>query len=97
MADSLYGSDDNYEDAKEMGIDVISPVKKSSEKGTINLKDFTFSEDGHVQNCPKGHKPVLKKKRNQIYTGLFYSNLLSMYIDRSMHRPAWQKIPLSRL
>jgi len=71
MADSLYGSDDNYEDAKEMGIDVISPVKKSSEKGTINLKDFTFSEDGHVQNCPKGHKPVLKKKKKTRFTQAF--------------------------
>lgn len=67
-ADCLYGSDDNYEDAKHMHIDVISPVKKSSEKGAINLKDFTFSKDGHVQNCPKGHEPVLKKKMKTRFT-----------------------------
>jgi hypothetical protein len=67
-ADCLYGSDDNYEDAKEMEVDVISPVKKSSEKGTINLKDFKFFEDGHVLNCPKGHEPVLKKKKKTRFT-----------------------------
>lgn len=67
-ADCLYGSDDNCEDAKEMEVVVISPVKKSSEKGIINLRDFKFSEDGHVQNCPKGNEPVLKKKKKTRFT-----------------------------
>ncbi|MFC1495770.1 transposase [Thermodesulfobacteriota bacterium] len=67
-ADCLYGSDDNYEDAKEMEVDVISPVKKSSEKGIIQLKDFKFYQDGHVQKCPTGNEPVLKKKKKTRFT-----------------------------
>jgi hypothetical protein len=67
-ADSLYGSDDNCEDAKEMGVDVISPVMSNAEKGPINLKDFEFSENGHVLNCPKGNEPVFKKKNKNSFT-----------------------------
>jgi hypothetical protein len=67
-ADSLYGSDDNCEAAKEMEVDVISPVKSGAEKGPINLKDFEFSENGHVLNCPKGKEPVLKKKKKTRFT-----------------------------
>jgi hypothetical protein len=67
-ADSLYGSDDNCETAKEMGVDVISPVMNNAEKGPINLKNFEFSENGHVLNCPKGNEPVLKKKKKTGFT-----------------------------
>jgi hypothetical protein len=67
-ADSLYGSYDNCETAKELGVTVISPVMSNAEKGTINLKDFEFSEDGHVLKCPKGNKPVLKKINDKSFT-----------------------------
>ena len=66
--DSNYGSDDNCLSAKEMGVDVISPVMSNAEKGTINLRDFEFSEDGHVLNCPKGNKPIFKKKNENSIT-----------------------------
>jgi len=67
-ADSLYGSDDNCKTAKEMGVTVISPVMSNAEKGSINLKDFEFSEDGHVLKCPKGKEPVLKKINDKSFT-----------------------------
>ena len=67
-ADSLYGSDDNCEAAKEMEVDVISPAKSGGERGPINLKDFKFSGNGHVLNCPKGNEPVLKKKKKTRFT-----------------------------
>ena len=67
-ADCIYGSDDNFENAKEMGVDLISPVKKSSEKGSINLKDFKFYQDGHIQSCPTENEPVLKKKKKTRFT-----------------------------
>jgi hypothetical protein len=67
-ADSLYGSYDNCETAKEMGVTVISPVMSNAEKGSINLKDFEFSEDGHVLKCPKGNEPVLKKINDKSFT-----------------------------
>jgi hypothetical protein len=67
-ADTLYGSEDNCEAAKKMGVDVVSPAKRGGEKGPINLKDFGFAEDGHVQHCPEGHKPVFKKKKKTRFT-----------------------------
>ena len=67
-ADSLYGSDDNCEAAKEMEVDVISPVMNGAEKGPVNLKDFEFLKNGHVLNCPKGNEPVLKKKKKTRFT-----------------------------
>lgn len=67
-ADSLYGSDDNCEDAKKMGVDVISPANSGGEKGPINLKHFDFAQDGHVSRCPEGHEPVFKKKKKTRFT-----------------------------
>lgn len=70
-ADTLYGSDDNCEAAKKMGVNVVSPSKSGSEKGPINLKDFDFAEDGHVQRCPQGREPVFKKKKKTRFTQSF--------------------------
>jgi hypothetical protein len=67
-ADTLYGSEDNCEAAKKMGVDVISPAKSGGEKGPINLKDFIFAENGHVQQCPQGHEPVFNKKKKTRFT-----------------------------
>ena len=67
-ADSLYGSDDNCEAAKERGVEVVSPAKNSGEKGEINLRDFYFAEDGHVRHCPKGDEPIFKKKKKTRFT-----------------------------
>ena len=69
--DSLYGSYDNCETAKEMGITVISPVMSNAEKGSINLKNFEFSEDVHLLKCPKGNEPVLKKINDKSFSQCF--------------------------
>ena len=58
LADSLYGSDENHERAKEMGIDVISPVMGTPKEGTISLADFPQTEKGKITACPQGHAPV---------------------------------------
>lgn len=67
-ADSLYGSDDNCEKAKSLGVDIIAPAMGGTEKGNITLKDFEFLKDGHVRCCPKGHMPVVKKKKKTRFT-----------------------------
>jgi len=63
LADSLYGSDKNVEQAKEMNVEVSAPVMGKSEKG-MGLSDFEFSQDGDVSVCPEGHAPA-KVKRNR--------------------------------
>jgi hypothetical protein len=56
LADSLYGSDDNVEKARELGVEVISPAMGTTPDG-ISLADFTFSGGDEMIACPQGQKP----------------------------------------
>ena len=62
LADSLYGSDENHEKAKEMGVDVISPVMGTPKGGTLCLADFPQTDTGKIAACPQGHAPVKIKR-----------------------------------
>ncbi|MDX9823066.1 MAG: transposase [Syntrophales bacterium] len=68
LADSLYGSDENRERAKEMGVDVISPVMGTPKEETIGLADFPQTDKGKIAFCPQGHAPVKVKigKKNAL-------------------------------
>jgi hypothetical protein len=57
LADSLYGSDDNVEQAKELGVVVISPAMGTT-AGTLTLADFTFDAADNITACPAGQKPL---------------------------------------
>ncbi len=56
LADSLYGSDDNVEKAKELGVEVVSPAMGSTPVG-LSLADFTFCDADEMSACPQGQKP----------------------------------------
>ena len=56
LADSLYGSDDNVEKAKELGVEVVSPTM-GTQSHTIGLADFAFSDSDEIIACPEGQKP----------------------------------------
>ena len=60
LADTLYGSDDNVEKAKELKITVITPVMGAKESAT-GLADFTFNEADQIIACPE-HQPPTKTK-----------------------------------
>jgi hypothetical protein len=62
LADSLYGSDENGEKAKEMGVEVISPAMGTPNEEALNLSDFTQTENGKIAACPQGHAPVRFKQ-----------------------------------
>jgi hypothetical protein len=55
LADSLYGSDDNVEKAKELGVEVVSPTM-GTQSHTIGLADFAFSDSDEITACPEGQK-----------------------------------------
>ncbi len=58
LADSLYGSDDNCQRAKEEhGVDVISPAMGRTCNG-LSLDDFTLDASGQIIACPEGRTPV---------------------------------------
>jgi len=71
LADSLYGSDDNCEKAKEMGTDVISPTLGTPKENTLSLSDFKQSEKGRIIACPQGHAPVKAKLKKNNYNMAF--------------------------
>lgn len=57
LADSLYGSDDNVEQAKELGVEVVSPTM-GTQSQAIGLADFAFSDSDEIIACPAGQKPA---------------------------------------
>lgn len=66
LTDSLYGSDENCQAAKAMGVKVISPTMGSPKEDTLSLSDFKLSEKGKIISCPKGQVPVsIKTKKNR--------------------------------
>lgn len=62
LADSLYGSDENSEKAKEMGVEVISPVMGTPNGEALKLSDFAQTDKGKIAACPAGHVPVSFKQ-----------------------------------
>ncbi|WP_277059008.1 transposase [Trichlorobacter lovleyi] len=64
LADSLYGSDENIEKAKEHGVTVVSPAM-GSHTGTISLADFIFNDNDEMISCPQGQQPVTCKTGKQ--------------------------------
>jgi hypothetical protein len=71
LADSLYGSDDNCQNAAELGVDVVSPVMGSTKEDRTSLTNFELSGKGEVVFCPKGHAPATTKKKKDRYTAGF--------------------------
>jgi hypothetical protein len=63
QADLLYGSDENCQQAKDYEVDVVSPTMGTEKQDSLTLSDFEFRSDGHVENCPAGHQPQLRKKK----------------------------------
>jgi hypothetical protein len=62
LAGSLYGSDENHEKAREMGVDLVAPTMGKEKKKSLSLADFPQDEKGNIIACPRGHAPV---KRSQ--------------------------------
>jgi len=62
LADSLYGSNENNEKAKEMGVEVISPIMGTPKGETFSLADFPQTDKGKITACPQGHAPIKFKQ-----------------------------------
>ena len=71
LADSLYGSDENCQEAEQLGVEVIAPAMGDTKETAISLSDFQVSENLRVISCPQGHEPVIVKKRKNRYSVAF--------------------------
>jgi len=74
LADSLYGSDDNIQNAKQNhDIEVIAPTMGSKSKG-LSLEDFLLGADGKIISCPKGILPISVERPNDRFIAKFNSS-----------------------
>lgn len=65
LADSLYGSDDNCEQAKaDHGVDVIAPVMGNTPKG-LGLENFILDDGGCIITCPQGCAPIRMNRKKR--------------------------------
>jgi hypothetical protein len=63
LADAAYGSDENCEKAKGLGVEVVSPVIGKPPENTLTLADFTLTSEATVSACPQGYAPVKVKQK----------------------------------
>ena len=73
LADALYGSDENCEKAKQLGVEVVAPTMGSKKENTISLSDFEVNEKRVIISCPQGHAPVRTKKKKLRHSAAFDS------------------------
>jgi len=73
LADTLYGSDENCQKAKEMDVELVAPTGGCPKEGAISLSDFAVSEKGEITSCPQGYSPVMTKTKKTRHTVAFDS------------------------
>ena len=77
LADTLYGSDENCQEAAKLGVEVISPAKGNKKEASISLSGFEVNEKGEVVSCPQGHEPIKRKAKKTRHTVAFDSRYCS--------------------
>ena len=69
ICDTLYGGDENVQQAAAKGVEVVAPLKGPAPSHEISLSDFELDEKTHfVTVCPEGHEPdnVCRTRTNRI-------------------------------
>ena len=71
LVDSAYGSDENCEKAKALGVEVVSPVMGKPKENTFPLTDFTMSDETTISACPQGYAPIKVKHKKGRHIAVF--------------------------
>ncbi len=72
LADSLYGGEENRQEAKKHGVDVISPLMGPTVKSSkTSLSDFTYNSKDQLLECPNHKTPVTSKLKKSRYVVCF--------------------------
>jgi len=71
LADSLYGSDENVQNATLLGVEVISPVLGASNEEKLGLDEFQMSDDKTVISCPQGNMPERVTQKGEKVIAVF--------------------------
>lgn len=88
-ADTLYGSEENLQQAATMGVELISPVMGSTPEDKLTLGDFELCEKRQVIRCPQGHQPEVIKCKKTHHTAGFAPSLCAAcpQVDRCPVKP----------
>ena len=70
-ADTLYGSDENCQKAKALGVEVVSPVKGKLGEDSVPLTEFTMNSENEITSCPEGCAPLKTRSKDDNHTALF--------------------------
>jgi len=71
LADSLYGSDENVQNAASLGIDVVSPAPGASNEEKLGLDEFQMSDDETVISCPQSNLPYRVTQKGEKIIAVF--------------------------
>ena len=71
VADTPYGSDENCEKAKTMGVEIVSPVMGKLGEDSVPLTEFTMNSENEVTSCPGGCAPLKTRSKDDNHTALF--------------------------
>ena len=71
IADTPYGSDENCEKAKTMGVEVVSPVMGKLGEDSVPLTAFTMNSEKEITSCPEGCAPIKTRSKDDNHTALF--------------------------
>ena len=71
VADTPYGSDENCEKAKTMGVEIVSPVMGKLGEDSVPLTEFTMNSENEVTSCPEGCAPLKTRSKDDNHTALF--------------------------
>jgi hypothetical protein len=70
-ADTVYGSDENCQKAKTLGVEVVSPVMGKLGEGSVPLTEFTMNNENEITSCPEGCVPLSTRSKDDNHTALF--------------------------
>jgi hypothetical protein len=71
LVDAAYGSDENCEKAKALGVEVVSPVMGKPQGNALTLTDFVLTSEAAVNACSQGHAPAKMKHKKGKYIVVF--------------------------
>lgn len=74
LADSLYNSDENQNQARKLGVEVVAPTMGAGKEGQLHLSDFEIAPSGRIQRCPQGHAPAKAKKKKRTSVGFAFGH-----------------------
>jgi len=71
LADTPYGSDENCEKAKTLGVELVSPVMGKPAEDGVSLTEFSMNSENEIISCPGGCTPEKTRSKDDNHTALF--------------------------